>query len=769
MTLADRAQGRRRSSPKREPAEEGPAHDIRIFASKLTMPVHRPGSVRRAGLVNRLRVARAAALVLVTAPAGYGKTTLAADWARRDDRPFAWYSVDEADDAVTFVAHLAAAVSGLCSSGTSRPDVAAGYDRPDVAVALLARGLASVDSAHVLVLDDVDSLQEAESIRLLGRFVEELPPASQLVLISRSEPPLPLARLRARAQLVEFGVDDLRFSDREAGALLHGTGVELGRADVEALNDVVEGWPAGLYLAALSLRSSDARGERAPRGDGMIFDYLQSELVSHLPDDQARFLTRISVLDRFCGPLCDVVAETDRSADLLEQLERSNLFIVPLDRERRWYRIHSVYRAVLAAELERREPGVAKTLRSRAAAWYAEHGDPELALDYARGAGDVEQLLELVERSALPFTATARPARVEGWLGALDDETLLERHPAAAAIGALTWAMTGRPDAAERWANAAERASAAASRSRRKEKPAASTHWPALLHSLMCPSGPEEMLENAEHALVTLPLDSPWRAPALFLLGSAHALLGDTSSAESVLREAADTAASVGAAAVESVVLGYQSLLATERGDWSRADALAETARQTLHNAQLDDDVTSLFALAASARSSLRRGDWNAVRADLERAAGLLPRLTYAIGSFSVFLRIEFARIQLALGDPEGALHLLDEVDDVFARRPHLGVFRKDANELRARVEADAQSPSGRMSALTAAELRLLPLLTTHLSFREIAERLYVSRNTVKTQAISVYRKLGVSSRGEAISRASDLGLVADGSQTDRG
>jgi LuxR family maltose regulon positive regulatory protein len=705
--------------------------------------------------VNRLRVARDASIVLVNAPAGYGKTTLAADWARRDGRPFAWYTVGEGDDAGSFVAHLAAAVERALPERESAPATAA--SRPDESVARLGRALAASESPLVVVVDDVELLADAEAIRVLERFSEELPSGSQLALLTRAETALPVARLRARGRLVEFGLEDLRFSDREAAALLQQVGVELDRAGVEALNAAVEGWPAGLFLGALSLRSGAGERDGAAPHESMIAGYLRAELLASLPGDELRFLTRVSVLDRLCGPLCDVVAESEDSSARLERLERSNLFVVPLDRERRWYRVHPVFRQLLADELERREPGAADPLRSRAAAWCAQWDEPESALDYARAAGDLNQLIELVEGSALPFTATAEPGRVERWLGLLDDDALLERHPSAAAIGALTWAMIGRPDAAQRWADAADR-----SARRARGEPAAVSPLRSLLHSLMCPRGAKQMRADAKTAVDTLPPGSAWRAPALLVLGSANAVAGDSPQAESILREAADAAASSGAAAVQAIALGYQSLLANERGDWRHADALAEAARRTVRDARLDDDVTSLFAFAASARSALRRGAWTTVRADLERAGLLLPRLTYAIGSFAVLLRLEFARVQLALGDAEAALGLLDEVDEIFAQRPRLGVFRKDAVELRARVEEDAVRAQGRMATLTAAELRLLPLLTTQLSFREIADRLYVSRNTVKTQAISVYRKLGVTSRGDAISRASHLGLVAD-------
>jgi LuxR family maltose regulon positive regulatory protein len=431
-----------------------------------------------------------------------------------------------------------------------------------------------------------------------------------------------------------------------------------------------------------------------------------------------------------------------------------------LGREGHWYRMHPVFRRALSAELERREPDKAKAVLSIAAAWCSRHGDMGLALQYACSAGDVDQFVELLESSNAPFGASSKPARVEALLATLEDEELLELHPAVAVIGAVTWAMSGRPDAAERWSHAAERG-ASASRRRRGDGVGGSPWW-ALLRSLRCPTGPDEMLTDAEHALDGLPSRSAWRSTALVVMACANALRGSISEADAYAREAADVARSVNATALEAVAVAYRSLLAADRGNWPRADALAEEARRRIAELRLDDDVTSLFALAASARAALRNGDWLKVRAETERAAALLPQVTHAIGTFAVFLRLEFAEVHLALGDAVGAERLLDEVDGVFARQPRLGAFRDDAARLREEVEEQRAAPDGEASTLTAAELRLLPYLTTHMSFREIADRLYVSRNTVKTQAISVYRKLGVCSRASAIARASKLGLVED-------
>jgi LuxR family maltose regulon positive regulatory protein len=461
-----------------------------------------------------------------------------------------------------------------------------------------------------------------------------------------------------------------------------------------------------------------------------------------------------------CGSLCDAVAELDGSAALLDRLERSGVFVVPLDRERSWFRIHGVFRAILEAELERREPGQAATLRGRASDWKASHGQAAGALEYARRAQDSERLIDLIGELLLPFSGGGDPTEIARLLGPLDDDTLLESHPRVAAVGALAWSMAGCAEAADRWAEFAIRAEAIPGGDEPHDAPALEPCM-SLLHSLMRPHGAAEMVAEASLAVDTVPFDSPWRGPALLALGVARALTRDSSQAESALGEAAGAAASTGAASLQSAALGLQSLVAAQRGAWRRSDTLADAALKVVEDSRLADEVTSLFAYAAGARASLRHGDWVAVRTGLASAGTLLPRLTHASGTMSVLLRTELAGIHLALGEAQNAEQLLDEADEVFVRSPTFEGLRGEVLALRGQIAANASRVSGRASTLTGAELRLLPLLTTHLSFREIAERLFVSRNTVKTQAISVYRKLGVSSRGEAVAHASEMGLVA--------
>lgn len=737
-----------------------PTRNVSLLESKLTLPPERPGTIRRAGPVNRLRSARDAKVVSVTAPAGYGKTTLVADWARRDERRFAWYGLDESDDGDRFIAHLHAAIARALVDGENTSGVEHGRSESAGTVAMLGQRLVESDWPIVVVLDAIERLHDAESFKLLGRLIDELPSDAQLALVGRAEVPLPLARLRAQGLLMELDIDDLRFSNREASALLRNSGVVLPPRRVEELNNDVEGWPAALRLAALSLRPRANGAPASPRPVDPPNDYF-GDLLSGFSDEQAQLLTRISVLHRLCGALCDVVAETCCSAELLEQLRRSNLFVIPLDREGRWYRLHPAFQRFLAGEVERREPSSVSALRSRAACWCSSHGYVDDAIEYACAAGDLEQLVDLFQRSSAPFGSHLKPMRVQALLRTVDDETLLKRNPAVAVMGAVTWAMTGCPEEAERWSRTVERREIAG-REPCTDSSATSAPWGALLRALSSPNGLEQLEADAQRALATLPPTSVWRSAALLGLSIANGLKGFTSTADACAREAADVAVSSDALGLESMAVAFRSLLAADRGDWQRADLLADDARRRISDLQLDDDVTSLFGLAASARAALRNGDWTRVRRDIELARRLLPGLTYAIGTFAVFLRLQFARVELALGAVEGASRLLDEIDDIFRQQPRLGVFRQEALALRVEVADQRQGPESGASSLTAAELRLLPFLTTHMSFREIADGLYVSRNTVKTQAISVYRKLGVCSRGSAIARASKLGLVAD-------
>jgi LuxR family transcriptional regulator, maltose regulon positive regulatory protein len=732
-----------------------------LYESKLNPPVLRPEIVSRTGLVNRLRAGGAPPITALVAPAGYGKTTTLAQWAQKDARRFAWLTIDERDnDPNLLLKYVAAALSRVDSIDSSaleglgkRRASSWSSDLPRIASAL-----AGAARPVVLVLDDIHLLHAKKGIELIARLADQIPEGSTLVLAGRTLPRLRMARWRASGRLAEISVDELALTRREADVLLRRLGIELAETEIAALIRSTEGWVTGLYLAALALADENGtNGTVLPFAgdDRFVTDYFRSEYLSHIREKDVRFLTRTAILDRMSASLCDAVLEIDGSGRTLESIERSNLFLVPLDHHREWYRYHHLFKDMLRAELEHREPELVPTLNKRAAAWAETNGSEEAAVGYASAAGDLDTVARLVTSHALPYN-NGRMDMLETWLESFEGDSELERYPAVAVLGGWLHALRGRSQEAERLLRVAERGTFAG------VLPDGSTSvkpWIALLRAAMCDDGPSQMLTDAELGLRGLAKKSEWRPSGLLLRGAAQLLLDEVDAAEASLAEAADVATAVGDSATQAVALSELSLVAAARHDYIEAGALAGRARELVDEGLLANDVVSAIVFAVSARAELRRGRPEQSRADLAKADRLRPELTDALPWYSVQTRLELARTRVALLDSSGAKTLLSEANRLMGRHPGLGVLSKQADRLEAETAAIA-GPREQSSMLTAAELRLLPLLTTHMSFREIGEHLYVSRNTVKTQAISVYRKLSVSSRSEAIERAGELGLV---------
>ena len=735
-----------------------------VVESKVRVPDRGPETVPRTALVNRLRAAGAFPIVLVVAPAGYGKTTLLAQWAARDVRPFAWVSVDERDeDPVVLLKHVAAAIDQVDSLGAH---VAEAFDTPgesiwDVIVPRLSGELASRTSPFVLVLDNADVLESAESLAAIGVLIENIPHGSMIALAGRTYPRLPIAALRLAAPLLEFGSYELGLSRREAELLLRALGVEPDEREIAGLLRRTEGWAAGLHLAALA---SQEVGEELDgpldltniTGDQRyIADYFRAEYLSELTPDVLRFLRRTSVLEKMCAPLCNAMLGSKRSARELEAIEESNLFLVRLDQHRGWHRYHHLFRDLLQRELEEHEPDLVPVLNRRAAQWYEAHEDPESALFHAHAAGDIDDAARILSSIALEVHNSGRVAAVEGWLDLFDHEGRLDRHPAVAIQGSSIHAARGRAEEADRWLHAAERGVAL----RRKGVTAVRPKI-AVMRSALCADGPVRMQADAESAIAKLAKDDVWLPSALLVHGAAAALLGDTDRADSILAEAVERAARIGSTETRAVAVGERSLIAAARDDLRTADALAEEARRVVEVGELGTYPTSALALAAAARSRLRHGQWDQARHLLTASMRLTPHLNHALPWLAVQARIELAEAYVTLRDREAAQHVLEEARGILATRPALGVLGDGVERLEQEIAAMPKAHDGVSSGLTRAELRLLPWLSTHLSFKEIGERLHVSRNTIKTQAISVYRKLGVSSRSEAVTIAEDLGLI---------
>jgi LuxR family maltose regulon positive regulatory protein len=712
--------------------------------------------VSRTSLVNRLRAATVPVAVC-TSPAGYGKTTLLVQWASRDPRTFAWVSVDERDnDPRVLLEDVAAALDRVAP--LTDPVLKALRSRESIwtrALPRLASMLAASPRPFVLVLDDADVL-DGDAAKLVGTLIDHVPRGSMVVVAGRVTPQLRLARLRASGLVLEIETDGLAMSTRETKLMLQNAHVEPSDTDEDDLVLRAEGWAAGVYLATLAFQEGrDAHTAAALRGaDRYVAEYLRSEHLAHLTPRQREFLRRSSVLERMCGPLCDAVLDRSGSARELLSIERSNLFIVPLDGHGEWFRYHHLFRDLLQRELAERDPGLIATLNRRAADWLETNGKPEEALHHAFASGSPTRAARILTTIVMPAYNGGRVDEIEAWLARFDDDELLERLPAVAVHGSRVHAVRGRRAEAERWLAAVERRLAGNARAR--ETPVAGAA--AVVRAFLGVDGAEQMRVDAELALAKLPRTNQWY-PLALLVRAVALLLACDDEADAAFDEAAHAAARMGKSEALVIALTQRALLAAERGDTAAADELASSTEQIVEKHGIEEYAGNALRMAVSARAHLRAGRWQHARADLDAAQRLLPRLE-ALPWLAAQTRLELARAHLATRESAEAQALLAEADSLLRNRVGFDAMKRECVQLRGDVRNVGSAPDGRSSGLTDAELRLLPLLATHLSFREIGERLFVSRNTIKTQAISVYRKLRVSNRSDAVERAAELGLV---------
>jgi LuxR family maltose regulon positive regulatory protein len=713
--------------------------------------------VSRTSLVNRLRAATVPVAVC-TSPAGYGKTTLLVQWASRDPRPFAWVSVDERDnDPCVLLQGIAAALDRVAP--LTDPVLKALRSRESIwtrALPRLASMLANSPRPFVLVLDDADVL-DGDAAKLVSTLIDHVPRGSMLVVAGRVTPQLRLARLRASGLMLEIETDGLAMSARETKLMLQNGHIDPSDSEADDLILRAEGWAAGVYLATLAFEEGrDAHTAAALRGaDRYVAEYLRSEHLELLTPRQREFLRRSSVLERMCGSLCDAVLDRSGSARELLSIERSNLFIVPLDGHGEWFRYHHLFRDLLQRELAERDPGLIATLNRRAADWLETNGRPEEALHHAFASGSPTRAARILTTIVRPAYNGGRVAEVEAWLARFDDDELLERLPAVGIHGSRVHALCGRRAEAERWLAAVERHLGRNARARNTPVAGAA----AVVRAWLGVEGAEQMRVDAELALTKLPRTNQWH-PLALLIRAVALLLARDDDADAAFDEAAQAAARMGKAEALVIALTQRALLAAERGDSAAADELASSTEQIVEKHGIEEYAGNALRMAVSARAHLRAGRWQHARADLDAAQRLLPRLE-ALPWLAAQTRLELARAHLATRESAEAQALLAEAESLLRNRVGFDALKRECAQLRGDVRNVGLAPDGRSSGLTDAELRLLPLLATHLSFREIGERLFVSRNTIKTQAISVYRKLRVSNRSDAVERAAELGLVA--------
>ncbi|SOD74900.1 LuxR family maltose regulon positive regulatory protein [Jatrophihabitans sp. GAS493] len=699
-------------------------------------------------------------IATVIAPPGDGKTTLLAAWAARQQRRIAWICLDETDnDAAVLLADIAFAVDNALELGgtLNRRMSSAGSGLPATNVRAFLRSVEASETSFALVLDDAHLLRDPVATDILAMMALQLPLNAQLVISARAMPPIPLARPRVAGRLVELGVPELAMDDAEALLLLRNAGLNVSADVASGLNDWAEGWPAGLYLAALALRKRSDRAIAAGSlgaADELVTDYVREEILAGLPDSRVRFLTRSAILERPSPALCDAVVGTSDSAAVLAQLATGNRFVVPIDAATRSYRYHAPFRHALLAELARREPDELPSLHLRAACWLQQHGRVEEAIEHAHAAGATSVAGELVCDLVAPYIARGRIHSVVRLLEAFDDDAI-RAYPPLAVYTAVTLAFLGDP-AAVSWLQRAEQVKFDG------PMPGDAASFSSMIsfaRALLAPHGVNQMLTDATDCLMAESAASPWYSGALVSRSIALLLAGRTAEARDGFEQVIDGAGSDRAPSV-CVAQAELGLLATEAGEWDEAAEHAALARATALSAQISDDASQILTFALVAELGIHNGDPRRSREALAHAHVLRSDSTITLPWLGVQARIVMARVHQALGDLAGARTVVKDAQEIQRRRPDLGTLNQRLGGLDSELRARTTDTIAGTMTLSTAELRVLAYLPTHLTFREISQRLFVSPNTVKSQAISIYRKLGVSSRSEALRVATACGLL---------
>ena len=733
--------------------------DESLVDAKLSIPQPRAGLVHRAGLIERAR-ATDHRVVGVTAPAGYGKSTLLVEWALTEDRPVAWVALDRFDDdPAVLLTLLASAYARISPDDSDLVD-----DMSGVGLSVLGRAAPRLASAlrrsqvpFVLMLDDLHELQSPDCHDVLGVVISGIPPGSQFVAASRFEQPH-LPRLRVSGDVLELRMADLALDAVGAAQIFADAQVSLTPELAATVTERTEGWPVGIRLAAMIAHdgADGADGVLAVAGDDRyVADYLYRESLVQLPERLQRFLRYTAVLDQMCAPLCEALLGESGAQELLRQLEAANLFLVALDRRREWYRYHALFREFLLGELLRVEPDAIMKLHLRAADWYEANGSPAIALEHLLSTTERDRCVELTTELVLQTYQAGQVSTVQRWLSELG-AAAITGHPPLAVLAGWIAVLTGQTTEAQRWASVVEAASFDLVP---LDGTSSFDSARAMLRAVMCPAGPEQMLADASFAVAQELPWSPWRDTALCLCAEAHLLAGDVERAAVLFAESATSAEAM--SNPDSFVLSQSqlALLAMDRGRWVAAAEHVDGALDAIDKHRMHDYATCVLTFAAAARLAVHRGDRTEADRQLTQAMRARPSCTFVLPLLAVRVRLQLAKVYLSVGVATTTRHLLKEIDDVLLHRPALGALGAEVDEFRKALTASAVGVIGG-TPLSPAELRLLPYLQTHLTIREIGERLYLSRNTVSTEIGSIYRKFGVSSRSDAVRHATAIGLL---------
>ncbi len=714
--------------------------------------------VARPRLVDRLRGGPRATnepVVLLSGAAGTGKSVVLQQWLDLDDREHLEVPVARGlDDPEALVRAL---VEALEPVGPPAPAMGTPSGEADDFAARVLPGLgglvASRAADYVLVVDDVHLLHDPRCGAVLRTVCDAMPSGSQVVLVSRDVAPTWLARTRAGGRLKEIGPHELRLDATEAAALLGVSHVGPAEPRLSDLLERTEGWAVALYLTVLANWGADGTAEEDARR--FIDDYVSTEVMGALDPELSAFAVRTSVLDELTPDLCDAVLERDDSAAVLARLRGRLQLLAPVRPGADHLRHPLVLRDALRAELTRSAPSEPDRLHLRASRWYAAHGDLDRAIRHAKAAKALPEVSRLVWAGTAGCVGSGSTPRLARWLDGLSDAQV--EHDRWLTLSAA-WAarLTGDTDRTVRLVLRAEGHAGPGWRHRVVGDEYAAAV--AVLVAAVSRRSVADVQGLCETSVRGLPPDSGFRAVALFLRAVTLALRRDVERATEVLREAEGLSRALQAPVIQADALAWQAVLALRAGDTQGARRLLAQARQVVAEHGLDDLAPTAHLLTAQALAEALDNDGSA-RTTLTAALDHPSWLTDELSWFAVVGRLLQARAAVALGDPPLGRRLVIEA--------RARMTRDLAGSLAADLLDDAENALsaatvGGLSVptLSAAETRVLQFLPSHLQLADVADQLFLSRNTVKTHITAIYRKLGVTSRGQAVARARELGLL---------
>ncbi len=753
------------------PGDGQNAASLELLTTKLRPPGTLPDAHGNRHLARLVKAGANRRLTVVTAPAGYGKTTLAAAWFRdadtSGDEIAGWLSLEGSEnDPALLLRYLVAALRTGGSGAGARTEAVLGVPGVDLQQALtwLINDLAAASDPTVLILDDYHAVREPRCHELVSTFIERAPSNIRVVIASRSEPPLPLGSLRATGQLAEVGERDLRLTAEEAGEFLEAEGLDLGDEELAVLVAKTEGWVASLQLATLWLRGQDDMSTAIRGFDGShrhLVDYLGEQVLANLEPETEEFLLRTSVLGRFCAPLCEAVTGAEDARERIAEVEAANLFIVSLDDRREWYRFHHLFGSLLREELQRREPKAIGELHRRAHIWHAVHGTSGEAVRHAMLAGDTAAASDIISRSWIPALRSGQAGTLLRWAAMFSPEEAAS-FPQVAAIAGLSAGVEGAPETTvEAWLHVAQTALAegTAPSGPMLDGSASFSSNVDVLSAAFAYRDVGDAIGSARRVLRSEPAESPWIVPAQAALGFLLYLSGEREEASQVVEIAIGHRNAPRQPHGLIHALSTRALLQVDSEEPAAAQRSALRALEVADSFGLGTSVTTALAHVALGRTLSAGGRGAEALRELESATrtlgGSAPR------AHDIYARLILAEAQRAGGDLVSAFRSADEAETLLEPFTDAGILAEMLGDFRRRAVATRRRRTASPETdLTETELSLLRLLAGPGTQRQIASELNISHNTVKTHAKAIYRKLSVGSRAEAISRARENKLL---------